>query len=180
MRRTSNLGLLIVVRGGHYQGFHWLLLWSISSGWQLDTVNTETFTPTWLILVLFLYYSYLSTKLWWVNQENFFDHKLKFCQRDTSPRLSCSVLVSATHNLIAGATDQRQGFASFIWIFQWWKWKFWPLENLIKFSYLSRCSLSWTTYIFCCYMLQKLFCPSKNISQLSEWQVSTLNCPIYK
>ena len=54
MRRTSNLGLLIVVRGGHYQGFHRLLLWSISSGWQLDTVNTETFTPTWLKLCLFL------------------------------------------------------------------------------------------------------------------------------
>ena len=133
-----------------------------------------------IIIIINTFYSYPSTKLWWVNQENFFDHKLIFCQRDTSPRLSCSVLVSATHNLIAGATDQRQGFASFIWIFQWWKWKFWPLENLIKFSYLSRCSLSWTTYIFCCYMLQKLFCPSKNISQLSEWQVSTLNCPIYK
>ena len=87
--------------------------------------------------------------------------KCLWSQTDILPRrhiLDCPVCsVLPWSALLDGASDQRPGFASFIWIFQWWKWKFWPPENLIKFSYLSRCSLSWTTYTFCCVMLQKLF-----------------------
>ena len=87
----------------------------------------------------------------------------------------CSIFFSVSWGLVYRAADQRTGFASFIWIFQWWKWKFWPLENLIKFSYLSRCSLSWTTSTFCCYVA-KTFCPSKQVLE----RQSVLNWSIYK
>ena len=96
------------------------------------------------------------------NPRNFLWSQTDIFPKRLISRLSCPVLVWHTHNLIAKATDQRQGFASFIWIFQWWKWKFWPPENLIKFSYLSRCSLSWTTYTFCCYVA-KTFLSFKKI-----------------
>ena len=184
--KSPYLRLLVLLRPGHYEGplrplqrqldavhdktcqieYFFSGLMSQSPDWGDRAASTVFFwsgnkievISFWILFDL-KYSLYLSANLLLAQQEHFFDH----CQKEPSLPLSLSLsqTVLSCFKSCIRAADQRPGLASFIWIFQWWKWKFWPPENLIKFSYLSRCSLSWTTYTFCCYVA-KTFCPSKN------------------
>ena len=184
MTRTSNLGLLIVVRGGHYQGVHWLLLWSISSGWQLDTVNTETFTPTLLLLLFLLFFLYI----WFLPEYKVMMSKpRKFLWSPTGilPKRHISETVLFCLGLHHSQSYSRDYRSKTRICFLYLNISMMKMEILTsrKFDKILISFKMFTflnnLYFLLCYVA-KTFCPSKNISQLSEWQVSTLNCPIYK
>ena len=177
--KSFYLRLLILLRPGHYEG----PLRPLQR--QLDAVHDKTCQIEYFFSGLRQRSPAFTVFFEW--QQNWSDFLLDFVWFEIFSLPECKLIISTTRTFLWSlpkraispslslslsqtvlscfkscirAADQRPGLASFIWIFQWWKWKFWPPENLIKFSYLSRCSLSWTTYTFCCYVA-KTFLSSK-------------------
>ena len=122
--------------------------------------------------------SYLSAKLWWVNQENVFDHKLIVCERDTSP--GCPVPPWSALNCDGRGWRSKTRICFLYLNISMMKMEILTSRKFDKILiYFKMFTFLNNLYFLLCYVA-KTFCPSKNISQLSEWQVSTLNCPICK